>query len=106
MINSNSYYKFNSLQSITLSMFYFLDLYPRLIPINLISVKIVLSCTYVSLLHNKNSDPYDMPPTNRSCGGQHTMTYSHRRTRISALRYYQRVIFFVSATGNTIVATL
>ena len=42
-------------------------------------------CTYVSLLHMK-SDPYDMPPTNRSCGGQHTMTYAHRRTRISALR--------------------
>jgi len=34
------------------------------------------------------SDPYDMPPTNRSCGGQHTMTYAHRRTRISALSQF------------------
>ena len=48
--------------------------------------KHIVLCTYVSLLHMK-SDPYDMPPTSRSCGGQHTMTYAHRRTRISALRY-------------------
>jgi len=41
-----------------------------------------------NLLHTKNSDPYDMPPTNRSCGGQHTMTYAHRRTRISALSQF------------------
>ncbi|KAL5268881.1 hypothetical protein ACHWQZ_G002645 [Mnemiopsis leidyi] len=41
-----------------------------------------------NLLHMKNSDPYDMPPTNRSCGGQHTMTYAHRRTRISALSQF------------------
>jgi len=34
------------------------------------------------------SDPYDMPPTSRSCGGQHTMTYAHRRTRISALSQF------------------
>jgi len=39
-----------------------------------------------NLLHMK-SDPYDMPPTSRSCGGQHTMTYAHRRTRISALSF-------------------
>ncbi|XP_063684184.1 glutamine-rich protein 2-like isoform X8 [Bolinopsis microptera] len=34
------------------------------------------------------SDPYDMPQTNRSCGGMHTMTYAHRRTRISALSQF------------------
>eukprot|EP00116_Pleurobrachia_bachei_P006293 sb/3466555/ len=62
-----------------------------------------------NLLHAKNSDPYDMPPTSRSCGGQHTMTYSHRRTRISALRYRGKKPVFISPphknNANTVTTT-
>lgn len=58
-----------------------------------------------NLLHMKNSDPYDMPPTNRSCGGQHTMTYAHRRTRISALRYRGKNINCIPQVHDTNIPT-